>query len=138
MSGNILCIHWICSNKEYINRRMKELYVRLLVCGYQRDLLIPAFAKGITGALAFIKRGSVQQFTSDQEKDTKGLVLFHLDYHPRDPTSKYLQREWRQHLFHLLWEPPLWRLKTKHKIPIGINSMCVACIRPKNIGYVFT
>ena len=37
-----------------------------------------------------------------------------------------------------LWEPPLWMLKNKHKIPIGIKSMCVAYILPKNLGKIFT
>ena len=59
VAGNILRIHLLCSDKEDINRCMKEIYVRLLVHGYQRDWLIPVFAKGIRGARAFIKLGSV-------------------------------------------------------------------------------
>ena len=59
--GNILCIHSLCRDTDDINRHMKEFYERLLVCVYQRDLLIPAFTKGITGARALIKCGSVQQ-----------------------------------------------------------------------------
>ena len=36
--GNILHIHSLCiSNREEINRRMKEFYARLLICGYQCD-----------------------------------------------------------------------------------------------------
>ena len=60
VSGNILRIHSICSNKENINLRMKEFYARFLVYGNQPDYLIPAFAKEITGARAFIKRDSVR------------------------------------------------------------------------------
>ena len=56
VSGNILCIHSLCSDEDEINHRRKEFYARLLVRGYQLDLLIPAFTKGITGARAFIKR----------------------------------------------------------------------------------
>ena len=137
VSGNILCIHSLCSDKEGINRCMKEFYVRLIVRGYQRYLLIPEFGKGITGARAFIKRGSVLLCTSDQDKDTKGRLFFHLTYYPRDPTSKDLQRQCRQHLLRTMWGPSLLREK-KHKIPIGINSMCVAYSRPKNLGNIFT
>ena len=117
---------------------MKEFYVRLLVRGYQRDFMIPTFAKRITGAHSFIKCGSVRQYTLDQDKDTKGRAFFHLTYHPRNSTSKDLQRQWRQQLLHPPWEPPLWRLKNKHKITIGINSMCVAYSRPKYLGNIFT
>ena len=60
VSGNILRIHLICSEQDDINPRMKEFYARLLVRGYQHYLLIPVFTKSITGARAFIKRGSVQ------------------------------------------------------------------------------
>ena len=106
--------------------------------GYKQVSLIPVFTKGITGALTFIKCGSVRRCVTDKEKDTKGRVFFHLTYHPRDPISKSLQRQWRQHLLHPLWELPLWRLKDKNKTPIGIRSMCVAYSRPKNLGNIFT
>ena len=92
VAGNILHIYSLWSDKDYINHCMKELYVSLLVCAYQCDLLIPAFTKGIMGARDFIKRGSVWQCTSDKYKDTKGCVLFHMTYHPRNTISKYLQR----------------------------------------------
>ena len=59
VSGNILHIHWLFSDKEDINCRMKELYARLLIKGYQRDFLIPAFTEVIKGARAFVKHGYV-------------------------------------------------------------------------------
>ena len=93
VSGNILRIHSLCIKQDNIDRHMKKFYARLLVRGYQRDLLIPAFSKGITGARAFIKRISVQQCVSEQDKDTQGRVFFCLTYHPRDPTSKSIQRQ---------------------------------------------
>ena len=138
VSGNILCIHSLCSDKEDTNCRMKEFYVRLLVRGYQRDFLIPAFSKVITGACAFIKRGSFWRCTSYQDKYTKVRVFFHVTYHTRDPAPKDLHHQWRQHLLHPTCKPPLWRLKNKHKIPIGINSMCVAYSRPTKIGNIST
>ena len=137
VSGIILRIHSLCSEQDDIDLRMKKIYARLLVRGYQQDLLIPAFTKGITGARAFIKRGSVRRCELDKDKDSTGRVVFHQDYHPRDPTSKSLQRQWRQHLLHPPWEPPLWSLRKKNKIPIGIRSICVAYSRPKNLGNIF-
>ena len=86
VSGNILRINSLFSKQDDINRRMKEFYARLLVLGYQRDLLIPTFTKGITRARTFIKRVSVRGCVSEQDKDTQGRVLFHLPYHPRKPT----------------------------------------------------
>ena len=138
VSGNILWIHSLCSKQDDIDRRMKDFYARLLVRGYQHDSLIPAFSKGTTGAREFIKRGSVRRCVLDQDKDTQGRVFFRLTYNSRDHTSKSLHRQWRQHLLHPPWQPPLWRLKNKRKIPIGIKSMCVAYSRPKNLGNIFT
>ena len=111
LSGNIFWIHLLYSKQDDINLRMKEFYARLLVHGYQRDLLIPAFTKGITGARAFFKCGSVQRCVSEQDKDTQGRVFFHRTYHLKDPTSKSIQRQWGQHILHPPWEPPIWRLK---------------------------
>ena len=61
-----------------------------------------------------------------------------MTYHPRDPTSKNLQRQWHQHLLHLPWESPLWRVKNKNKIPIAIRFMYVKNIHPKNLVNIFT
>ena len=137
VSGNILWIHLLCSEQDDIDLPMKEFYARLLVRRYQRDLLITVFSRGITGARAFIKCGSVRKCLPNRIKYTTGRVFFHLKYPPREPNSKSLQHQWLQHLLHPPWEPPLWRLK-KHKIPIGIKSMCVAYSRPKNLGNFFT
>ena len=111
--GNTLQIHSLCSKQDDINRRMKEFYTKLLVRGYQRDFLIPTFTKGITGARAIIKRGSVRRCASGQDKDTQDRVFFHLTYHPREPTPKDLHHQWRQHLILPPRESPLWRLKNK-------------------------
>ena len=138
MSGNILWIHSLCREQGDINLRMKKFYARLLVRGYQQNLIIPAFTKGIIRACAFIKRGSTRRCKTGEEEDNKGRFFFHLTYHPRDPTSKSLQRQWFQHLLHPPWDPPLWRLKNKNKITIGIRSMCLAYSRPKNLGNIFT
>ena len=100
VSSNILQIQLLYSEQDDIDRHMKEFYARLLVRGYQRYLLIPTFTKGIMGAHAFIKRGSVRQYVSEEDKDTQVFVFFHLTYHPRDLTSKSLQHQWRQHLIH--------------------------------------
>ena len=109
----------------------------LVVRGYQHDLPITAFSKGITEERAFIKCGSMRLCVSDQDKDTQVRVFFRLTYHPRDPTSKSLQRQWRQHLIHPPWDSPLWRLNNKHKTSTGIKSMCMAYSRLKNLGNIF-
>ena len=121
VSSNIIRIHLLYSKQDDINRHIKVFYDRLLVCRYQSDFLIPTFSKVIMGANAFIKRVSLQRCVLGQDKDTQGCVFFHLTYNRRNPTSKILQRQWHQHLLHPLWEPPLWRLKKKYRIPIGIN-----------------
>ena len=110
VSGNILRIHSLSSEQDDIDLHMKVFNERLLVHGYQCELLISASTKGIIRAHTFIKRGSVQICVKDKEKDMTGRVFFHLAYHPRDPTSKSLQCQWRQHLLHPPCDPPLWRL----------------------------
>ena len=66
VSGNILQIHSLCSEQDDINLRTKQFYDRLLVRGYQQNLLIPAFTKGIIGARAFIQRVSVRKCKKKQ------------------------------------------------------------------------
>ena len=49
VSGKILWIHSLCNEQDDINLCKKQFYSRLLVRGYQQNLLIPAFTKGIIG-----------------------------------------------------------------------------------------
>ena len=76
VSGNILRIHSLCSEQDDINLRLKQLYARLLVYGYQRNLLISEFTKGVIGARAFIKRGSVRRCKTGKEEDNKERFFF--------------------------------------------------------------
>ena len=117
---------------------MKGIYARLLVRGYQRDLLITAFTKGILGKHTFIKRRSVWWCVLNQENATKSCVFFHLTYHLRHTTSKDLQIQWRQQFLHTSREHSLWTLKNKTNNSIGIKSMSVAYSWSKNIGNIFT
>ena len=116
---------------------MKKFYFRLLVRRYQQNLLKTTFTKGINGAHALINCGSVRGCVPDKEKDSTGRVFFLLTYHPRDQTSKSLQRQWHQHLLHPPWEPRIWRLKNKNNTPMSIRSMCMAYSLPKNMGNIF-
>ena len=72
VSGNILWIHSLCSKQDEIDLCMKQFYARLLVRGYQQNLLIPTFTKGIKGSRAFIKRGSMIRCKTGEEEDNKG------------------------------------------------------------------
>ena len=65
VSGNILWIHSLCREQDDINLSMKQLSARLPVRGYQQNLLIPTFTKGITGARALLKRGSLRRYKPD-------------------------------------------------------------------------
>ena len=67
VSGNILRIHSLFSEQNDINLRMKQFYARLLVRGYQQNLLIPAIKKGIVRARAFIKHGSFRRCKTGEE-----------------------------------------------------------------------
>jgi len=138
VSGNTLRIYALCSEQSDIDNRIRQFYRRLLVRGYQRDKLVPAFTKGISRAKAFIARGCTQSSPIVLSNEEEKRVFFHLQYHPSDPSSRRIQRLWRHHVLQPSWERPLWLLKNDNGHPIGVRQLCVAYSRPPNLGNLFS
>ena len=130
--GNAYRIYTLCSNIHDTKVALQQFYYRLCARGYKRETLLPLFAR----AQQLFQPSSIiptNQPPTVDDTSTKRL-FFHLKYNPSDPRSNKIQKLWRLHMLHPPYEHHLSRVKNKDKVPIGIDQLTIAYLRPLNLG----
>jgi hypothetical protein len=108
---------------------LRSFFLRLCNRGYAAEKLRKLFVE----ALAHTERPTFDENWWIHEK----RCFLHLPYHPDDPSSKVVQRLFRQHLLNPPSEPPLPDLRNLVNCSIGTNRMIVAYHRPNNLRNLF-
>ena len=127
--GNVMRMHTLCSCPKDIRSKLGLFYRRLMARGYNQEDIFPVFEKAIINARAHVKRG-----TRKEVADGSKRVFFHLQYHPNDPTSSAIQKQWRLHMCYPPSEAPLPCVTNQHDAPIAIDQLTIAYSRPPNLG----
>ena len=138
--GTLFRIYTLCTEEEDKTNRTRQFLHRLQMRGYQRDTILPLFREAITRA---------KSYTGPQpgpnRKDTSNFQLLHIEYHPKHPPSKELQKGWHQYVANPPRLMPLQHCQIPHssgptngpgrgKRTVGIDRMVVAYSRPPNLG----
>jgi len=81
---------------------LKEFYSHLRNRGYKQDQIISLMDKAIVAAHNFTRRTPWQKekMRLKKAKQSRRRVVFHLKFHPNDPSSTTLQNLFRKYLFH--------------------------------------
>ena len=122
--GRLHQFNLLCSDQVDKTRLRNKLYQRLLFRGYHPSMLDPIFSE------------SLQQLSSSQLKpkwDFEHLVILHTKYHPCNPPSTFLQKQFQEHLI----DHPkgsIASIRNQEGYPLDINLLIVAYHRQKNLG----
>jgi hypothetical protein len=108
---------------------LRALFLRLCNRGYSSETLRTLFV----AALDHLDRPAFDEKWYEHEK----RCFFHLPYHPDDPSSKDIQRLFRQHLLEPNAEPRLPDLRNFMNCSIETNRMIIAYHRPNNLRNLF-
>jgi hypothetical protein len=126
---------------------INNLLTRLMSRGYDQTYLIKLINKAyIDIRKKYLMRNHTPTTTrqpqrliiDDLERDDR-MVLFHLDYHPQDPPSSYIQNLFYDQIYFQTGLPDLPDLRrpdTNEKI--GINRLVVCYHRFPNLGNIFS
>ena len=110
MRGMVLRIYRLYSKPNHITYWRKEFCGHLLNRGYPHFLILPSFESANKNAVAYMSTSdeySLQQKAISHS--AKNILYLHLKYNPADPTSKQIQKIWRDlvalpadkpHLYH--------------------------------------
>jgi len=137
--GNIFRIHTLCSDEKDCLAKTRMFFHRLLARGYQRKDITPLFQSAIQRAKSYTGP------KPKAAKDVMGFMLLHLQYHPKNPPGKELQKAWQDHIANP--DPPYGKPLKKIRIPhtgnppsrvgrteMGIDRMVIAYSRAPNLG----
>ncbi len=95
--GIVLHIHQLCSRATDIVRELKLFFHRLLDRGYQSSQMTPLFQQAMDNAKNYLRRTALDHVRAKSRKDTAHCchVFLHFPYHPANPSSKSIQKLWR-------------------------------------------
>jgi len=134
--GNVLRIYSLCSRRSDIDDELCKFFSHMLDRGYQSDDLIPLFDKAIANATAYLNRSPAQReyLKTRKAEESKHRVFLHLPFHPNDPSSKQLQKVWRETMASPPGQIPLDRIKTRFGDLMPVSRMTVSYRRSLNLG----
>ena len=133
--GNCYRIFTLVSNKRNRKEHFNRFFIRLLHRGYTRHQLLPIFRK------AAEKEKERRDYNLQMERAMNPRpkpLYFHMQYHPQDPKSSTIQRQWRD----IVTEPPGGKkyseVENNKGAELGETRLIVAYSRPPNLGNILS
>ena len=135
VTGMVLRIYRLCSLYCNIKGWLKDFYGHLLDRGYPRTIIKPLFVKVVRRAEEYIsssKEYIPQRKASSQKANNK--LFLHLKYAPGDPSSKTIQKLWRELMLLPQDKPHLTFLRHNLRERLTVSRLVIAYSRHTNIG----
>lgn len=134
--GKILRIYRLCSNEVDIEEKLGKFFGQLLDRGHCFKRILPVFSKAMDNAKRYISTSKEYRFQQSEKKRlaSKRQVYLHVPYHPGNPTSRDLQRLWRNIVFHPKGKRPLNLCTNSLGYEIPVDRMIIAYHRAPNLG----
>jgi hypothetical protein len=127
-------IRLISDPREIIAERRK-LYYRLRARGWLRTKLLPVFTAAIAGIKLKNLRKTLGLPAMDRPLDNISPTFLHLEYNPANPSSRDLQRVWRNSFIKIDTDPRRITTLPNHEgNPLQFDRLIVAYSRPPNLG----
>lgn len=124
----------ISEPREIITER-RRLYQRLRARGWPRNQLLPVFTTALAGMRLKTLRRTLGLPATDRPTDDISPTFLHLEYNPANPSSRDLQRVWRNSFITIDTDPRRITTLPNHEgNPLQFDRLIVAYSRPPNLG----
>ena len=129
--GMVRRIMRLCSNQSDQEQRIRRFVLHLRARGHHMEQILPL----VNAAIAKVRyKASQSTDVTAPDADAERRIFFHLPYHPDNPRSSVVQREWKSRVS----RPPFCRkfrdIRNHKGVPIGIERLTVAYHRSHNLG----
>ena len=131
------CIHrffTLCTNHADIKKKMNEFYLQLRRRGWQPYQLLPVFRKAAERAKTFVNHST----TNGPTPFEPDKMLFHIPYHPSNPTSSEFQHTWYNTISEPPYSKPLAEIKNYAGTPLELKQMIVSYSRAPNLSNILS
>ena len=138
--GMLFRIHTLCSDPADRQNRTIAFFRQLQRRGYLPRRLFPMFNTALrrlrlrAAGVANAPVPATDTSLPSGEKDLQRCILFHLQYHPKNPKSQDLQHAWRNLVARPPGGIPLPDVRNSQGVRIGVERLIVAHNRPPNLG----
>lgn len=130
--GRIQQIYRLTTRPEDRRRLVSQLFLRLQARGYSRPWIAPIFASALRAIASAPGPSPASSATPAAPLETP--FYLHVQFHPRDATSRTIQRAFRSTMLHPTGEPALPDLRNRRNAPLNVSRLVVAYHRPRNLG----
>ena len=127
--GMIFRIYQLCTEEQDRQTKTLELLHHFRLRGWTNDKLKLLFKKAIRRAIDYKPKSHPRR---KMEMDRS--ILFHLQYHPKNPKPHELQQLWKEKILHPFPQRPLFQLRNYNYKLIEVDRMIIAFSRPRNLG----
>lgn len=126
--GTIFRVYTLCSDPADRFVRTQAFFRRLRARGWSSGHLMPVFLKAI-------ERAATYTGPSIDNEANEPFLIFHLQFHPNDPSSRHIQQAWRDTVSEPRNQVPLCDIVApKSRKKTNIRRMILAYSRPMNLG----
>ena len=133
--GMILRTYRLCSKQTDRTFWLKEFYGHLLDRCYPDSLVLPAFKSAIKNAISYMSTSDEYRLQQKAiSTSAKNTLYLHLKYNPADPSSKQIQKLWRDLVAFPANKPHLSHLRNDLGEKIRVSRLIIAYSRYPNIG----
>jgi hypothetical protein len=132
--GRMQQIYRLTTRPEDRHRLVSQLFLRLQARGYSRPWLAPIFASALRAVLLANEPASATLAPARMTGPPETPLYLHVQFHPRDATSRTIQRAFRSTMLSPRGEPPLPDLRNRRNARLNVSRLIVAYHRPRNIG----
>ncbi len=130
--GHILCLHCLCSHKQDLQKKTKDLFNCLTQRGHSASKLLPVFHRAHRRATSLILQNRTD--IPDTPKPSPTKTFLHLPYHPQDPPRSTIQHIWNSTIINPPHQTPLRHIKNLQGHTPNITRLTIAYSRPPNLG----
>ena len=132
--GMVLRIYRLCSKRVDRTFWLKEFYGHLLDRGYPNSFVLPAFKSAVKNAISYISTSDEYRLQQKAMSTPANTLYLHLKYNPADPSSKQIQKLWRDLVARPANKPHLHHLRNDLGEKTRVSRLIIAYSRHLNIG----
>ena len=130
----VLRIYRLCSKRADRTFWLKKFYGHLLDRGYPNSFVLPAFKSAVKNAISYISTSDEYRLQQKAMSTSANTLYLHLKYNPADPSSKQIQKLWRDLVARPANKPHLYHLRNDLGEKIKVSRLIIAYSRHLNIG----
>jgi len=136
--GHTLQVHRLCSHQQDVDNELLLFFQRLINRGHSPAQILPLLKRAELNArekLAQEREINIDDYNLNKDElKTNDQIFVHLPFHPSNPDSAAIQKNWRGNIAKPFDKPELGDMQNQWGYKAAISKLTVAYSRGPNLG----